>query len=930
MASLPARWIALGLLIGSLAGLRAAEAPAAFTPEQPLCEYRTDPLGIDTAAPRLGWTLHAAQADARGLAQTAYHILVASSPALLAQDQGDLWDSGRVAGDAMNQIAYGGKPLASDEACWWKVEVWDQAGRKSAWSPAAAWTMGVLAPDDWAGAKWIGANDDGQPPLATGPKPKYETVLLRREFTVKPGLRRALVDVCGLGQYEMTVNGARVGDILLAPGWSQYEKTCLYDVYDITALLQPGPNAAGVFLGNGPSLCHGGRFNTNTNALVFFAPAQAVVRIRLEYANGTETVVSDGQWKAASGPITFSSMYGGEDYDARLETPGWDRGGFADAAWEAPKLMDGPIGTLRGLSCAAPPVRGFESLKPIAKKEIKPGVTVYDLGQNASVIARIKVHGSAGAKVRVIPAELVHPDGTVDRGSAGGGDAWWQYTLAGREDGEEYMGKFFYQGARYLQVERLPSAEKGGLPTVESVEAVVIHADCPPVGTFTCSNDLFNKTYALTRWAQQNNMVSLMTDCPTREKRGWLEQDHLNGPALRYNFFLAALFTKAVNDMIDAQRPEGLIPSTSPDYARWHDAFADSPEWGSAIVLVPWQQYQFDGDVELLRRGYAAMTTYQAFLAKKAQAGIAAPGLGDWYDIGPNPPGGSQLTPTDLTATAFYYQNAVLLHQIAALLGKDEDAQRDAAQAAAIAAAFQKRFYHAETHQYGSGKQMGSQCANALALVMGLVPEGDRAAVLDNVVRDVAAKGLTAGDVGYRYLLRALADGGRSDVIYAMNNQSAKPGYGMMVRLGKTALTEGWDGGSSQDHFMLGQINEWFYGDLAGIQPDPEGPGFAKVVIKPAFVEGIDMAAASYRSIRGPITSEWKRDGGTISLHVVIPPNVAATLSLATPQPEAVKESGLLAERSPGVRLLRRDAGAAVYAVASGDYTFTAPAPVAP
>jgi len=929
MASLPARLTALGIFVGSIAGLRAADTPAALTPEQPLCEYRNDPLGVDTAAPRLGWTLHAAQADARGLAQTAYHIVVASSPALLAQDKGDLWDSGRVAGDAMNQIPYGGAALASDEACWWKVEVWDQAGRKSAWSPAATWTMGVLAPDDWAGAQWIGAHDDGQPPLATGPKPKYETVLLRREFTVKPGLRRALVDVCGLGQYEMTVNGARVGDILLAPGWSQYEKTCLYDVYDITAQLQPGANAAGVFLGNGPSLCHGGRFNSNTsaNALIFFAPAQAIVRIRLEYANGTETVVSDGQWKAASGPITFSSMYGGEDYDARLETPGWDRSGFADAAWEAPKLMDKPVGALRGLSCAAPPVRGFETLKPAAQKEIRPGVTVYDLGQNASVIARIKVKGRAGAKVRIIPAELVHPDGTVDRGSAGGGDAWWQYTLAGREEGEEYFGKFFYQGARYLQVERLPSADKESLPTVESIEAVVIHADCPPVGTFSCSNDLFNKTFSLTRWAQQNNMVSLMTDCPTREKRGWLEQDHLNGPALRYNFFLAALFTKAVNDMIDAQRPEGLIPSTSPDYGRWHDAFADSPEWGSAIVLVPWQQYQFDGDLELLRRGYAAMVSYQAFLAKKAPGNIAAGGLGDWYDIGPNPPGGSQLTPTDLTATAFYYQNAVLLHQIAALLGKDDDAQRYATQATAIAAAFQKRFYHADSHQYGSEKQMGSQCANALALVLGLVPEGDRAAVLDNVVKDVEARGLTAGDVGYRYLLRALADGGRSDVIYAMNNQTAKPGYGMMVRLGKTALTEGWDGGSSQDHFMLGQINEWFYHDLAGIQPDPEAPGFAKVVIQPAFVKGIDSASATYRSVRGPITSEWKRDGGTIALHVAIPPNVTATVHIPTAQPEAVKESGLLAERSPGVRLLHRENGAAVYTVASGDYTFTAPAP---
>jgi alpha-L-rhamnosidase len=902
---------------------------SSFMPDRLRCEYRINPLGIDSANPRFDWIGKASDPAARGLSQTAYQILVASSPDVLGRDQGDLWDSGKISSGQMSQIAYGGKQLVSNQPCWWKVRVWDQKGNLSSWSPAAQWTMGVLNPADWAGAKWIGAPNDGTKPDLQGPLAKYETVLLRRGFTVKPGLKRAVVNVCGLGQYEMSLDGTKVGNDLLTPGWTQYDKTCLYDTYDITASLPPGLHAIGLFLGNGMYLIHRGRFSSNTNMMSYYGPVQAIASIRLEYTDGSvENVVTDNQWRCASGPITFSSAYGGEDYNAQLEPQGWSQPGFNASAWDNPEELGGPGGTLKGLSCAGPPILAFVGLTPVSQKEIKPGITVYDLGQNASIMLRLKVSGPAGSTVRVIPGELVKKDATVDSGIFSHKPVWWQYTLKGGGD-ESYFSKFFYVGARYLQVELTPASGASDLPKIESIEGVVVHADSPAVGQFSCSNDLFNGIFKLVRWAQQNNMVSIMTDCPTREKRGWLEENHLNGPALRYNWDMAQLFTKIANDMKDAQRPDGLVPSTCPDYMHGRGRFADSPEWGSACVLLPWQQYEFDGDAELLGRSYDMMQKYQAFLEKQAKDDIVSYGLGDWFDIGPHGLGASQLTPLALTATAFYYEDTFLLSKIAKVLGKDDDATRYAQQADQIHAAFNQALFHADTNQYGMDTKMGSQAGNSIPLVMDLADPANRQAVLDNVVKDVKEKGLTAGDVGYRYLLRALADGGRSDVIYALNNQSDKPGYGYQLKLGKTSLTEGWNGSESQDHFMLGQINEWLYHDLAGIQDDSEGPGFRKIIIKPAVVSDLTWVRGSYDSISGKVVSEWKRDGQTVTLHVVIPPNTSATICVPSVDYASVHEGGRPASASPGLTFLKVDGSYSLYQALSGDYTFDATLPAA-
>lgn len=896
------------------------------------CEGAVAPGGIDVARPRLSWTL-SADPGARGVRPVAYQVIVASTPEILAERRGDLWDSGRVESDRLTPVDYAGTPLRAGQVCFWTVRTWDDTnageGADAAYGPAAQWIMGALTADDWAPARWIGTGDTA----AAG----ADSVLLRRQFTAKPGLTRAVLFVTGLGQYELSINGVKVGDQLLAPGWTDYRKSVLYDTFDVTDRLRAGgDNAIGLVLGDGMYNIKRtrGRYVKFTHS---DGPLKAIARLRLDYADGTtQVVVTDADWAVLPGPITYSNVFGGEDYDARQAPAGWDEPGFTTIDGAKPAVVtDGPGGVLRGHSAAAPPIKAIDTRTPISAKLLRPGVTIYDLGQNASFMPRLTVRGPAGSLVRVIPSELLGPDGDIDRASCvqdAGGPAWWQYTLAGGA-AETYFPTFFYQGSRYLKVECVPASEGSERPVVEKIEGVIVHSSADPVGSFACSNELFNKTYDLVRWAQRSNMMSVMTDCPQREKLGWLEQLHLNGPSLRYNFRLDRLFVKEMNDMADAQLPGGLVPNIAPEYflahtAKLDDPFRNSAEWGSSFILAAWQQYLFTGDTTLLRDYYPKMLRYHTFLTRTAKDGIIPKGLGDWYDLGPKPPWGSQLTPPPFTGSAIFYYDTCVLADVATMLGKPEDAERFAAQARQLKTAFNDKFYDAAKGRYATG----SQCTSAMPLVLGLVPEAGRAAVLQTLIDDVRARGnaLSAGDVGYRFVLRALADAGRSDVIFDMNNQSERPGYGMQIARGATALTEKWDASvgnfGSQNHFMLGQINEWFFHDLAGIQSDPSGPGFEKIVIKPAVVGGMTWVKASYESVRGRIVSEMTIRSGQLMLNVSIPPGTTATVFVPADQADAVRESDRPAAASPGVTLLRHEAGAAVYAVGSGDYVFTTPA----
>ncbi len=866
-----------------------------LTPADLLCDFRTHPLGIDSSSPQLNWVVQSADPTAHGLGQSAYQILAASSPELLAKDQGDLWDSGKVSATTTKDVHYAGKPLHSDQTVWWKLHIWDNQDQPSAWSAPAQWTMGVLNPGDWQ-AQWITApasmSGDGN-----------STFLLRSEFPAKSPIKHATLNICGLGQYEASLNGTKITSDVLTPGWTKYNKTCFYDTYDITPLIHQGPNAIGVLLGNGMYRVAKGRYTKFQGS---FGPLQAIARIRMEYDDGSVAIVgTDDHWHAGVSPMTFSSVYGGEDWDARLEQKGWDAPAFDESKWLPATISSGPGGTLRGVSRAAPAIRAFEIHKPVAHHETKPNVTIYDLGQESAHMTRFTAHGPAGSVIRITPSELLKPDGTLFANNYNG-KAWSQYTLAGTGP-ETYTSKFYYMGDRYLQVTCTPPTEGGDAPQIDSIEGLSVHSSITTAGEFSCSNDLFNRIYAMIHSAELTNMMSVITDCPHRERLGWLEQDHLHGPSFWYTYDMRPLVTKVIGDMADCQLDNGLIPTSVPEYpvfpAKWRDAI----EWGSTGVLMPWHQYQFTGDLGPLRHDYPMMKRYVDHLTTQAKDGIATSGLGDWSGKH-----SSTDTPLQLISTALYYEDTMALAHAAVLLENPTDAAVYEKQADTIRTAF-KSFYHADTHQFGTGSQGG----NAMALALDLVEPGDRAAVVANIIADIEKHkyAMMVGEICLPYLQRALASAGRSDVLYGMNNQTDVPGFGYQLKMGATALCETWDAGrdNSQSQFMLGHITEWFYHDLVGIQLDPQSPGFVHFVIHPAIVGDLTAVKGHYHSVRGEIVSEWKRDGQRFTLHTVIPLGTTATLKLpATEKPAA---------DIPGLKFVELTGGIAVYEAASGDYT---------
>lgn len=780
----------------------------------------------------------------------------------------------------------------------------------------------VSASDSFEEGPWSAAAVvDGKGVPGTNPLAN-KTVLVRKEFPVEAGLKRAVVHASGLGGYTMSINGHSVGDRRLSPGWTDATQQVLYDTFDVTDLLTQGANAIGMTLASSMYSVSDpdGRY---TKFIGRFRPLLAIAQLRLEYADGrVEVLGTDETWQTRPGPVTYSHVYGGEDYDARLEPEGWSEAGFTGSGWKAVAVTDGPGGWLRGASHAAPPVRSIEEIEPVSQNELSPETTVFDLGQNASLMVRIAARGPAGSRVRVTPAELIDEEGRIDRSSCGGGSAWWQLTLAGTGETEVWEPDFFYHGSRYLQVEVFPAEEGEELPVLEEITGIVTHSSAPPVGEFASSSDLFNEIRTLIRWAQRSNMVSVLTDCPHRERLGWLEQYHLNGPSLRYEFNLSRLFNKTFGDMADAQTEEGLVPDIAPEFIVFPGDFRDSPEWGSSLILAAWQQYLFTGDDSAFLTSYNPMQDYFKYLAGKAEGHILDHGLGDWYDLGPDSPGYSQLTPIALTATATYYQNAWTLSKIAAHRTRWGEAAAYAERAEHIKQAFNAKFFDSEKGSYATG----SQTSNAMPYALGMVPEGYEDAVLAAIVADVREQGnqFTSGDVGHRYLLMALAKGGRSDVIFDMHHQTDRPGYGFQLEQGATSLTEAWNARrhSSHNHFMLGHIMEWFYHDLVGIAPDPEQPGFENVIVKPQPVGELTWAEATHDSVRGPVHVRWERDETSFSLDLEVPANATATVYLPTSDADSVRESNARVDEHETITFLREENGRAVYSVQSGTYFF--------
>jgi alpha-L-rhamnosidase len=913
-------WVLAGVTAG--AGLKMDELK---------CEYRANPLGIDTPQPRLSWVAESAE---RNQKQTAYQILAASTPDKLSEDKADLWDSGKVALNRGLEVSYQGKPLHSGQRIYWKVRAWDARGFRSAYSPTAWWEMALLNPGDWQ-AQWIQRKSAG--PIADGRAfDDHPAPLFRKEFTLGKKIARARAYVAGLGYYELRLNGERVGDQVLDPGWTAYAKRVLYSTYDITSQLKPGANAVGIMLGNGwfnpLPLALWGAINPR-NALTVGEP-RALAQLVVEFSDGTsETVVTDSSWRASDGPILRNSVYLGEVYDARREQPGWDRTGFDDARWASSVLATEPkLGPLR--SQDAPPIRVTRTLKPVKLTEPKPGVFIFDFGQNFSGWSRLQVHGPAGTRVRLRSGELLYPDGTLNGMTAvagqikqGGKDYYYdgigkpktafqidEYVLKGQGT-EVFTPRFTFHGFRYVEVTGFP-----GKPTLDSLTGLRLNSDVQTAGTFSCSNDLFNRIQNLVLWTELANLFSVQSDCPHREKFGYGGDIVASSEMAMFNFDMARFYAKAAQDLVDSVRPNGGFTETSPFVGISDEGLGEKSGpigWGTAQPLLLWQLRQYYGERPLLEQQYEATKKWIALLHAQAEDGILDNGISDHESLAPKP--------RALTGTAFYYFNVKLFAQLANALGHAADAAEAERQAERIKTAFNHQFLKPGTGRYDAG----TQACQAFALYMGLVPAEEQAAALDVLVRDIrdSCNGhLSTGIFGTKYMLDALTAQGRADVAYEIVNQRTFPGWGHMLENGATTLWEHWefsDNTYSHNHPMFGSVSEWFFKALAGIQAAPDAVGFDHILIRPQPVGDLKWVKANYQTGHGAITVAWSRDDSQFRLLLHVPVDATATVFLPARLGAAIKEGRRPIDQAKEVKFLRREPGKSVFTVGSGDYVFT-------
>lgn len=869
----------------------------------------------------------------RGQKQTAYQLIVSSERKSAAKLKDDLWDSGKIISGENAWISYGGKELLPGMVYYWRIRVWDKDDIPSEWSQAGVFITGLFDKDDWAGAKWIGYEEipdslllvpgvhgNGND-LCNVALKKTVIPCFRKDLTLNKKVKKAIVFVSGLGHYELYINGNKIGDRFLSPGWTDYRKTCLYNTYDVTENLTSGSNTIGTIVGNGFYNVNRERYR---KLVIAYGAPKMIFKMEIRYSDGsTEIITSDETWKTSPSPVTFSSIFGGEDYDARLEQDGWNKPGFADKEWRNAIISREPAGELRPESDY--PLKYMETINHKKISRHNDSIRIYDFGQNASGIIRIRVRGEKGRQIRFFPGELLGEDSLVTQ-QATGSPYIFTYILKGDNE-EVWMPRFTYYGFRYLQAEgALPAGRGGeGKVVIEDIEMLHTRNSSPEEGSFECSNELFNSIYDLINWAIKSNFASVLTDCPHREKLGWLEQTHLMGNSIRYIYDIHNLYNKVVVDMMEAQLDNGLVPDIAPEYVPFSEGFRDSPEWGSACVILPWYMYEWYGDINIIKRAYPMMKRYVDYLSGMADKNILSHGLGDWYDLGPEFPGEAQLTPKKVTATSIYFYDITLLSRMAELTGEKEDAAYYAKLAEEVRISFNREFLNAKTKVYSTG----SQTAYSMPLYYGMVDDSIRSAVVSNLLGSINEnnKALTAGDIGYRYLLRVLEMEGQSQLIFDMNSRKDVPGYGFQLSKGASALTESWAALKyvSNNHLMLGHLMEWFYSGIGGIRQAEGSVAYRKIIIAPEIVGDIKWADASINTVNGKITSSWKIEDNNLTMKVKIPAGCLALVEIPQPDPEKITESGIQLTDSKELRISDTKGHKTICEISSGEYIFIAP-----
>ena len=892
------------------------------------CEMR-DGRVTTSDTPRLGWQMSSPE---NGTRQTAYEIEIRDVWAGKV-----VWNSGKVKSAQSQLVSCADAALEKDRHYTWRVRVWDEADTPSAWSAPSDFSI-LTSEAAFAGSEWIGAITRKDARIPEGrkyhgselKKPEAKaawaavdtlakkSIYLRREFHVAKKVKDATAYVCGLGFYEFSLNGEKVGDSEFAPLWSDYDKSVYYNTYDVTSQVKKGGNAIGVLLGNGFYNVQGGRYR---KLQISFGAPTLRFRMVVNYEDGTsETIVSGKDWKYDFSPVLFNCIYGGEDYDARREQKGWNMFGFKEQDWHPVVIQEAPKGVLRPQ--IAQPVKIMEryDIRKVTKltaeqitaackstkRTVDPSAFVLDMGQNLAGFPEITVRGKKGQKITLLVSESLTDEGACNQRQTGR-QHYYEYTLKG-EGVETWHPRFSYYGFRYIQVEgAVLKGQKNPfrLPVIQKIQSCFVYNSAPKISTFECSNRIFNDAHRLIEKAVRSNMQSVFTDCPHREKLGWLEQDHLCGPGLLYNYDLTGFVPQTLQNIADAQYANGAVPTTAPEYVVFESDlsdFAESPEWGCTFVVLPFMYYETYGDDSLIRKYYNGMRRYIDYLTTRADNGIVSFGLGDWYDYGDFRAGFSRNTPVPLVATAHYYMTVMYLIKAARMVGNEFDVRYYSSLAYDIMVAFNKRFLDSNTAQYGTG----SQASNALPIFLQMIQStGDKgdytpdaslaAKVLTNLIKDVESHGnrLTTGDVGNRYLIQTLARNGQHELIYKMFNHEEAPGYGFQFKFGATTLTEQWDPrqGSSWNHFMMGQIDEWFFNSLIGIRPsttlsasvnekDEPMQGYQKFVIAPKPVGDLKYVKSTYETLYGTILVDWTRQSGTFTLNVSVPVNTTAIVYL--------------------------------------------------
>lgn len=846
-----------------------------------ICEYKTNPMGIDIAKPRLSWQLSATE---NNVMQSAYEIRVASSPSQLNSNK-LVWSTGKVKSSQSVSVVYDGPALTSMQQLYWQVRVWDNKNKATSWSEPASWEMGILKPSEWKG-KWI---TFGKPKEV---KESLPAQYFRKEFAISKKVKSARVYATSLGLYELYINGAKVSSDLFTPGWTSYKKRLQYQTYDVTSMLK-GKNAIGAVLADG---WYRGNLGWSNKGGYYGDQLALLVQLQISYTDGTtESFGTDTSWKATTnGPVTGSDIYNGETYDSRLELTGWNQTGYDMAKWSESRAFDQSNDIL--IAPQGVPVKAIQEIKSVKLITTPKGETVFDMGQNMVGWVRLKVSGKKGDQVTLKFAEVLDKAGNFYTENLRAAKATDVYILKG-EGNEVYEPSFTFHGFRFVKIEGLTSE-----PALDQITGVVIHSDMKPTGTFSCSDTLINQLQHNIQWGQKGNFLDVPTDCPQRDERlGWTGDAQVFSMTAAFNFDVAAFYTKWLGDVAADQAPDGKVPHVIPDVLNGEGG---STAWADVSIVVPWTVYLAYGDERILEKQYPSMKAWVSYMNGRAGEKHLWTGdqhFGDWLAFAStNSDYTGATTEKDLIATAYFCYSTTLLSNIANILGKKEDAAKYQKLADDIKVAFNHEFVTP------SGRMVShTQTAYALALAFNLLPENLVEPAANYFANDVKKFGhLTTGFVGTPLLCKTLSAIGRDDLAFMLLNNKNYPSWLYPVLQGATTIWERWDGqkpdGTFQDvgmnsfnHYAYGAIGEWLYRHVAGIDIDAQHPGYKHILLAPHPGGGLKNADAEIITLYGKVSSSWKIENDEFVYEVVIPANTSATVTLPFAKADQVKQDGM-------------------------------------